>query len=306
LKRLKVEAMPQDEPKMPQRQNRHRTLILLMLICISIPYSNSLGNSWHLDDVANILLNTQLHLTSLSFSNILNTFFAHPDGPGRLYRPVSCLSFALNWFWGKDSTFGYHLINIIIHLLISFFLFKTILLLLNSPRLKEKYSGFELSIAALATIFWAINPLQTQSVTYIVQRMASLAALFNLLGIYFYIHGRNVTEDRKEKKIFYFFLMVVFFFLAIGSKENSVAFPLSVLLVEFIFYKDSKISKTKFFLFIIGSLALGLLSSSLLTEKNILGVLTAGYENRTFSLSQRFLTEFRVVSWYLSLSLIHI
>ena len=57
-------------------------------------------------------------------------------------------------------------------------LFLTILALFESPALRGKYKGSEYFIALLSAVLWAVNPIQTQAVTYIVQRMASMAAMF--------------------------------------------------------------------------------------------------------------------------------
>ena len=100
------------------------------------------------------------------------------------------LTFALNWYIGKDNVLGYHIVNNAIHLVTTFFLFLTVLNLLMSPNLKGKYQGNEYAIAFLSAILWAVNPIQTQAVTYIIQRMASLAAMFYIIGIYFYLKTR--------------------------------------------------------------------------------------------------------------------
>ena len=79
---------------------------------------------------------------------------------------------------------GYHIVNNAIHMVASFFLFLTVLNMLMSPNLKGKYQGSEYTIAFLSAILWAVNPVQTQAVTYIVQRMASLAAMFYIFSIF--------------------------------------------------------------------------------------------------------------------------
>ncbi|MCK4252416.1 hypothetical protein KAX97_13285, partial [candidate division WOR-3 bacterium] len=162
----------------------------LLSLLILLVYSNTFNASWHLDDYPNITGNSKLHIRNISPASIYETFFAHPIFSKKLYRPIACLTFAINWYFGKDNVIGYHIISNTIHLLTAFILFLTILNLFRSPNLKDKYQGSECFIALLTATLWAINPIQTQAVTYIVQRMASMAAMFYVLGIYFYIKGR--------------------------------------------------------------------------------------------------------------------
>jgi hypothetical protein len=171
------------------------TAFALLFLLIFVVYSNTLQASWHLDDYHNIVQNAALRINDLQPRTIFQTFFTTSEEnlvlEKKLYRPLACLSFALNWYVGKDNLFGYHLVNIGIHFLTAFILFRTILYLLRSPNLKNRYRDREYFIALFSAVLWAVNPLQTQAVTYIVQRMASLAAMFYLVGIYLYVRGRS-------------------------------------------------------------------------------------------------------------------
>src|SRR3990172_6360982 len=151
----------------------------LLLILIGTIYSNSLQAIWVLDDYPNILQNQRLQIEGLLPETLYRSVLspAHPESEGNphISRPLARLSFALNWFLGQDSPAGYRLVNIFIHCLTAFVLFLTIRVLLAAPSVKGKYAGRENSIALLAATLWAVNPIQTQAVVYIVQRMASLA-----------------------------------------------------------------------------------------------------------------------------------
>ena len=168
---------------------RKTIALLLLLALIFLVYSNTFNASWHMDDFPNITQNSRLHLKKLGADEIAATFFANPV-PGRsnqIYRPVACLTFALNWYFGQQDVRGYHIVNISIHLLTAFFLYLTVLSVFETPNLKNRFSGNQQFIAFLTAALWAVNPVQTQAVDYIVQRMTILAALFYLLGIYLYI-----------------------------------------------------------------------------------------------------------------------
>ena len=167
--------------------------LLLFLIVLSA-YSTNFSASWHFDDYPNIVDNPRIHINDIRFDTLKGTFFAAYDKGqylgNRVYRSVSMFTFALNWYMGEDNVIGYHIANNIIHLLTTLFLFLTVLNLFMSPNLKGKYQGNEYVIAFLCTVLWAVNPVQTQAITYIVQRMASLAAMFYIIGIYFYLKTR--------------------------------------------------------------------------------------------------------------------
>ncbi|HUU41103.1 MAG TPA: hypothetical protein VMW42_09190, partial [Desulfatiglandales bacterium] len=89
--------------------------ITVIFIIILMIHSNTFHSSWHFDDEINILKNETLHPKEINWKNIKKTFFASLDGSERIYRPIACLSFALNYYFGMDKVFGYHLVNISIH-----------------------------------------------------------------------------------------------------------------------------------------------------------------------------------------------
>ncbi|MBT8357854.1 MAG: hypothetical protein HKO79_06800, partial [Desulfobacterales bacterium] len=144
---------------------------LLFFLILPI-YSNTFNASWHLDDKPNIVNNYYLHPSNLHPDSLLQAFFTNPKDPwnigDKMYRPVACLTFALNWYFGQDSVTGYHIINTLIHILSAFFLYLTILNLFSSPSLKDKFNESKHFIALLTAVLWAVNPIQTQAVTYIV------------------------------------------------------------------------------------------------------------------------------------------
>ena len=108
----------------------------------------------------------------------------------RWQRPVSYFTFAMNYYFDGLDVFGYHVVNFFIHYIASVFLFLFIYNTLKLPVLEGRYERHAYSIALLATLFWAINPVQVMAVTYIVQRMASMAAMFYIMAMYFYLKGR--------------------------------------------------------------------------------------------------------------------
>ena len=282
----------------------NKVLLLLGLI-IFIVFSNSLNGEWQLDDKPNILSNTKLHVSQLTFQQLAATFRAHPTAPNKIYRPLVCLTFGLNWYFGQNNVFGYHLVNIIIHIITACFLFLTLHLLLRISYKKQYPPQFFTAVALLATLLWALAPIQTQAVTYIVQRMAAMAAMFSIIGIYTYLCGRIASSWRKKSTWFIFCLLS--FCAAVGSKENAVLLPISLFLVEVSFFRHN-ISKKHLILllltvavtFSIGFFFIrhGVDISSFHFSK--LFSFLDGYDERSFTLKERLLTEPRIVLMYLS------
>ena len=275
---------------------------LFFFFFIFILYSNTLNASWHLDDRPNIINNFYLHIDSFHPKEILNTFFTDPHNPEILskkpYRPVACLSFAINWYFGHDQVFGYHIVNILIHFLTAFFLFLFILKLFNTPNLKNQQSS-PFFIALLSSILWAANPIQTQAVTYIVQRMALLAAFFYILGMYSYINARLCSGSTR--RFVWFSLCLFSYLLAFFSKKNAAMMPISLMLLEIIFFQKLSNWKVRKNVLIIVSAALAfvLLAGTLTFLKPDLLILDL-YSTRNFTLYERLLTQTRVVLFYLS------
>jgi len=277
--------------------------VLLIFLILPI-YSNTFHASWHFDDRPNIVNNYHLHLKDLHPESLVRTLFNNPRDPlkigERMHRPVACLTFALNWYFGKDSVTGYHIINIIIHILTAFFLYLTILNLFKSPKLKDKFNGSEHFIALLSAVLWAVNPIQTQTATYIVQRMTSLAAMFYILGICFYIKFR--VAELLKNRIFFIVGCIMSFILALGSKENAAMFPMALALVEIVFFQDIGYQKTRrvFLGIAAGTGVLVLIIGLLLFMKGDPLFFLKGYAYRPFSFEERLMTEPRIVIYYLS------
>jgi tetratricopeptide (TPR) repeat protein len=275
----------------------------LLFVLIGTIYSNSLQAIWILDDQPNILQNPRLHIEDLLPETLYQTIFSpqhldSKDNP-QLNRPLARLSFALNWYFGKDSPAGYRIVNICIHFLTAFVLFLTIRALLGAPRVAGKYAGRENSIALLAATLWAVNPIQTQAVVYIVQRMASLSCFFYLLGIWGYIRGRTSEECRH--RMLFFLMTLVSFLAGIGSKENAFLLPASLLLLEFTFFQDLSQPKVRRRFGCSMAACLGVLLMGggwLFAEGKLSGYLD--YSGRLFSPWERLLTEPRIVLYYLS------
>lgn len=281
----------------------HLTAFVLLSAFIFLVYSNTFTADWHLDDFHNILQNPQIKIQDLSPQSLKKTFRAsYDDGDyaGRnIYRPIAMLSFALNWYWGGEHVIGYHMVNILIHILSAFVLFLVVLSLLDSPNTRGQYRDKRYPIALIASVLWAIHPIQIQAVTYIVQRMASASALFYLFGLYAYVKAR--TSRTWYGVSTGIALCVLFFLLGLGCKENAVMLPAALLVVELIFYQDiNKLKhRKKEVLLVCGTAGVILVCcASFFLDHDFSGLLK-GYEQRPYGMAERLMTQFRVLMFYL-------
>lgn len=274
---------------------------VLLVLLILVPYAKTFKSSWHLDDYPNIIENQRIHLKEPNIGSLFNSFFMKKGDTEKLSRPIPRLTFALNWYFSGTNVTGYHILNIAIHIITAFLLYLSIINLFKTPNLRGKYKKRrEHFVALLTAVMWAVHPIQIQAVTYIVQRMTLLAALFYLLSIYFYIKAR--IADSPSNQNLFIIGCVLSFILAMGSKENTVVLPLALLLVEVVFFQDlsSSRERKKFILIalvtILGILILGIL---FYLSDNPLSFLK-GYKIRSFSLPERLMTEPRILIFYLS------
>jgi tetratricopeptide (TPR) repeat protein len=168
------------------------------------------------------------------------------------------------------------------------------------PSLRETYGPISYPVSLFTSLIFISHPIQTQSVTYIVQRMASMAGMFYLLAMVLYVKGRS---SWSKSRFIYWGGSAFSWGLGLFSKENVAILPVFVLLYEIYFFQNSGVSqKGKRTLgFLIGSIGLIAFIGLLVWGERYLNQLVEGYKIREFTLSERILTQFRVVLYYVSL-----
>lgn len=270
---------------------------ITITLSVFLIYSNSLNVEWHYDDHFNILQNKNIRLTDISLDNLQKTFYTDD----RIIRPLAYFSFALNYFFGQYNVFGYHLVNILIHLAAALFLFMLIFQTLNLPTISKNYKDKAYSIALLSAFLWSLHPIQVHAVTTIVQRMASMAGMFYVLSMLLYLHGR-LAKDKHSALIFY--LSAIFTgILSLGAKENAIMLPISIFLYDFILIQGlGRIKKNlRQILIFCAIIAFLLITVSLFYLD--LSAIPESYSGRPYTLTERLLTEPRVIVFYISLLL---
>ncbi len=167
--------------------------ILLIVLLSLTAYSNTFTSSFQFDDDIFIVENP----TIKDLGNFIGT-------PGQLKnsRYISFLTFALNYrVHGLDVT-GYHVVNLLIHIINALLIYLLVMLTFRTPFLNgsplREQSRY---MALLASLLFAVHPIQTQAVTYIWQRMASLATMFFLISLVTYIQFRLQTGVRASHKL---------------------------------------------------------------------------------------------------------
>ncbi|HET58352.1 MAG TPA: tetratricopeptide repeat protein, partial [Deltaproteobacteria bacterium] len=270
-----------------------------IFVFLLVIYSNSFQGAWVFDDTPNIVENNNIRLESLDREGIVGTFYGITGE--KISRPLAYFSFALNYYFGEFDVFGYHLVNFVIHYLAAVFLFLFINTMLRLPILRDRYGPASYGIALLAAVFWATSPLQVTAVTYIVQRMASMAGLFYIMALYFYLKGR-IADDGGRRALFWS-LCGVSALLAAGTKENAVLLPFSIWLFDLLLIQGATrknvIRNLKVFVpvaLVVGAVGLWYVD---------IGAIISGeaYTNRPFTTMERLLTQPRIVVWYVSLLL---
>lgn len=273
---------------------------LLLALFISICYSNTLQSTWHFDDIPNIVSNHNIQAKNFSWAELKKSFYSPQNK--KLSRPVANLTFAINYLISGLDTTSYHIFNILVHILSSWVVYLIFLHTLQLYLSRTQQSHLEFSwqdFALLGALLWAIHPIHTQAVTYIVQRMASLATLFYLLAFLCYINLR-VSKDMRAKGIF-LTLSLCFFLLGLGTKENTVLFPLALVGYEVAFFRTSFMFRNKFVryaalvVFVVSFIFFLWVLSDRIIE--VLG----SYNVRKFSLWERLITQPIILVRYLFL-----
>jgi tetratricopeptide (TPR) repeat protein len=186
---------------------KERFLTALLLAAVVFVYANTLSNQFAMDDELYILRNAQVTAPSL------HTLFS-PNPVSRVFRPVAFGTLALNWALGGTNPLGYHLFNLILHAGATWLLCILLQELLGlTPEAK--------TASFAAALLFAVHPIHTEAVAWVVGRAELLAAGFLFAGWILHLRDRPVAS-------------LACFALAMLSKESAVAFFPLVVLGDFV------------------------------------------------------------------------
>lgn len=262
----------------------------VLLLCVVWSYWPGLTGPFLLDDATNIApLGDNGGIRTLG--DFKRYVFGGNAGP--LGRPVSLASFVANAQTWPADPWPFKLTNLLIHLLNTVLVYTLARQLLTVAKSRWPLHG-----ALLAAAWWGLHPLHASTVLYVVQRMTELAATFSLFGLILFVHGRRTVEARPT---FGFLWMCVGIgmcgLLAALSKESGALLPLLALCIELLLRRA------------VSSPPLWRPISILILWMPVAAIafyfawqwpdMLRGYAGREFSISERLLTEGRVLTDYL-------
>lgn len=225
--------------------------IIILAACF-LAYSNSFFVPFQFDDHPQIV--DKVLLRSLDGFNDLERWF-NPN-----QRPVSFFSLALNYRLSTLSVMPYHLVNLSLHVVFCLlcFGFARWLLRRACPALKDNALW---AASMFIALLCALHPLQTQAVTYIVQRMAILAGIGYVGACWAYVSARvSHMEKGWHASLVGKYLLVVFcIYFGVMSKQNAITVPLVLAVLE-AFFVRGKNGKANWWIIIGVPLAFALFS----------------------------------------------
>lgn len=287
------------------RLNQGLQLLIVVLFGVAA-YANTFHLPFNFDDQSSIVGNPIIK----NLSNFLSSSAGYNYNPRRF---VGYLSLAVNYRIGELSPFGYHLFNLLVHTVCALLVYRLTFLTFRTPRLSEIGVGWREGAAFLAALLFVTHPVQTESVTYIVQRMTSLAALFYLLTVVSYVQGRLVRERENKRgggsglsvrEASWYVLALLAAAAAVRTKEITATLPLTILLYELSFFENSTRKKRAIAAGLIGMVVVALVGIALSSDSLsafLSEVSEKTKETSSFSRGDYLLTQFGVIVTYLRL-----
>ena len=229
----RVDKMPTGSGKTAAFPLKRAVHILLIVVLGILIYSNTFNVPFIFDDNHSIVNNSVIK----DFSQIV--------GPQNAYknRLVTQLTFALNYTMHGLNVAGYHMFNLFIHLSNALLVYWLIILTFRTPYASAYFQKDALKVSdsyrwipLFTALLFVSHPVQTQAVTYIVQRSASLATLFYLVSLVMYIKARG-SESSKRGRYAFYAASIISAIVAMRTKEIAFTLPVMAFLYEFIFFR---------------------------------------------------------------------
>jgi len=268
---------------------KHYWLPVLLFLALCVCYANSFESPFFFDSQSHIVENPHIAKPIAFVPEVAKTrLFAH-------------LTFSLNYHLSKFDVGSYHAVNLLIHALAALFLFGLVRRSLLTGPLRERFAKRAEPLAFASALLWALHPIQTQSVTYLIQRSESMMGMFYIGVLYAFIRGDQEGGAQKRWAV----LAILFGVLGMLTKEVMVTIPIMALLFDRVLLSDSwkacwqkhKVSYRGLFA---GWILLGTLLS--LAEKKV--ALSAGFGYAAVSPIQYLMTQAEVLPHYLKIMIL--
>jgi len=265
---------------------RAAAALLLIAVIGVLVYANSFYGQFSFDSKDAILYNHEVR----DFVNVAGIWKDYKT------RFLPFWTFAWNHAFGGDTVFGFHVFNFTVHLITSFLVYGLVVLLLKTPRMRVEHKAVDTeAVAFWSALIFLCHPLQTQAVTYIVQRITVMAALFYILTVIFYLKFK-ITGEKP-----YYGWALFSALAAVMCKEISFTLPFALLLCELIFWgggwQNFKAATRKLWPFFCAAALIPLfLIFSFSRDGRISGITM---ESNQISRGEYFLTQLNVLCTYL-------
>ena len=198
-------------------------IVAALLAAILIAFAGSFTGQFVFDDVNEIARNQGL-------ANLppWRAMFAGKTLPA---RPLPYLTFAINRRLHQDRLFGYHAVNLAIHMIAALAVFDLVRTTLRSPRLRDTYAARADLLAGIVATIWAVHPLQTQAVTYVYQRIESMAGMFELVSLATWARAGATGWNPRLAAV-----AIAAAAAAMASKESAVVLPVMAVAYDWCFF----------------------------------------------------------------------
>ncbi|HBR16186.1 MAG: hypothetical protein A3G39_09745 [Deltaproteobacteria bacterium RIFCSPLOWO2_12_FULL_43_16] len=263
---------------------------LLIAISSLIVYSNTFHASFHFDDTPQIVEN-------YSIRNLSNWFDIV-----RGQRGIAMLTFAINYAIGGLNVAGYHIVNLAIHITNGILVYFLIFLTLGTIDLGTDFKSDKAKkIAVFTALLFAVHPIQTQAVTYIVQRMEALASMFMLIGILFFVKG--IKASNTSARILLYGAVAVSYLLGFYSKEMAITLPALIFLYDYCFIAGNDIKKLapRLPLYVVLLIMLAFLAAPTFTGLKETPGESVGFGVQSITPKEYLFTQFNVLIYYITL-----
>lgn len=208
----------------PTEARAHLAALATVLAAAGLVYGNTLDVPFTFDD--------DLHLVEGAARSVGEAL----RSCSTQNRCVGFATFSANYAFDGLEVRGYHLVNLAIHALAGLLVYALGVLLAKTPRLVCSFEGLARPVALGAALLFVVHPLQTMAVTYVVQRFASLGALFFLAAVTAWLAAR-LSAGPPLRRTLLFALSLGAAVLAMKTKENSVTLPVALALIELVFFE---------------------------------------------------------------------
>lgn len=239
-----------------EKKSRQKWLAILFIISVTAGvYYNSLKLPFIFDDINKIVRNADIKQlgnlkTRLIYPYDENYHIPHRNDPS---RPLVYLTYTLNYYFGQLNPFGYHLVNVLLHLLNSILIF-----LLARKFIFYAFGKNSVLLPFFTAVIFAVHTVNTSVVSYIFSRSDILSTFFYLLALLLFHPSSPPSPPRGEgyntgkysagffrNRLPYIFSLICFL-LALGSKQSALTLPAVILSFDLIFNGKKGVFRNKF------------------------------------------------------------